>query len=149
MTDATGLFEHASHTTPNCAEGYCTDDNARALLLTVLLEQLGQGSGQVHRLATIYAAFLNYAFDPARGRFRNFMGYDRRWLEAIGSDDSYGRALMALGACVSRSRRRDAVKRGVRCGPRISHPILPDPRLDFVQALAHGAMAPAFQVDRD
>jgi glycosyltransferase involved in cell wall biosynthesis len=107
MTDSTGLLQHARSTIPHLEEGYCTDDNARALLLTVLLEQLGQGSGQVHRLATIYAAFLNYAFDPTRGRFRNFMGYDRRWLEAVGSDDSYGRALMALGACVSRSRRRD------------------------------------------
>ena len=101
------MLQHARSTIPHFEEGYCTDDNARALVLTVLLEQLGQGGGQVHRLATTYAAFLNYAFDPVRGRFRNFLGYDRRWLEAVGSDDSHGRALMALGACVSRSRRRD------------------------------------------
>ena len=64
MTDSAGLLQHARSTIPHFVEGYCTDDNARALLLTVLLEQLGQGSGQAHRLATIYAAFLNYAFDP-------------------------------------------------------------------------------------
>jgi len=107
MTDSAGMLQHATSTIPNYAEGYCTDDNARALLLTVLLEQLGQSTAQLHRLATTYAAFLNFAFDRARGRFRNFLGFDRRWLEAVGSDDSHGRALWVLGACVVRSRRRD------------------------------------------
>ena len=63
MTDSAGMLQHANSTIPNFAEGYCTDDNARALLLTVSLEQLGQSSAQVYRLATTYAAFLNYAFD--------------------------------------------------------------------------------------
>ena len=67
MTDSAGMLQHATSTIPNFAEGYCTDDNARALLLTVLLEQLGQSTPQVHRLATTYAAFLNYAFDRAQG----------------------------------------------------------------------------------
>jgi glycosyltransferase involved in cell wall biosynthesis len=107
LTDTTGMFQHATHTIPNFAEGYCTDDNARALLLTVLLEELGQGGLQVHRLATTYAAFLQGAFDRARGRFRNFLGFDRRWLEEVGSDDSHGRALWALGTCVGHSRRPD------------------------------------------
>src|SRR5205814_870162 len=99
LTDATGMFQHATHTIPNFAEGYCTDDNARALLLTVLLEELGQGGTPVDRLATTYAAFLQAAFDRAEGRFRNFLGFDRRWLETVGSEDSHGRALWALGAC--------------------------------------------------
>jgi glycosyltransferase involved in cell wall biosynthesis len=107
LTDATGMLQHATHTIPNFAEGYCTDDNARALLLTVLLENLGQGGPQVHRLATTYAAFLQAAFDHQHGRFRNFLGFDRRWLEEIGSEDSHGRALWALGTCVGRSRRPD------------------------------------------
>ena len=100
MTDSAGMLQHANSTIPNFAEGYCTDDNARALLLTVLLEQLGQSSAQDHRLATTYAAFLNYAFDRSRSRFRNFLGFDRRWLEEVGSDDCHGRALWVLGACV-------------------------------------------------
>ena len=107
MSDSAGMIQHATFTIPNLAEGYCTDDNARALLLTVLLEQLDQDSPQTARLATTYAAFLNYAFDAARGRFRNFMGFDRRWLEEVGSDDSHGRAIWVLGACVHRSQRRD------------------------------------------
>src|SRR5207253_2132317 len=97
----------ATHTVPNYAEGYCTDDNARALLLTVLLEELGQEGPEVHRFATTYAAFLQAAFDRGRRRFRNFLGFDRRWLEEVGSEDSHGRALWALGTCVGRSRRPD------------------------------------------
>ena len=65
------------------------------------------GSAQVHRLATTYAAFLNFAFDREPSRFRNFLSFDRRWLEDVGSDDCHGRALWALGACVGRSKRRD------------------------------------------
>jgi hypothetical protein len=107
LTDATGMLQHATHTIPNYAEGYCTDDNARALLLTVLLEELGQGGAKVERLATTYAAFLQAAFDGPRKRFRNFLGFDRRWMEEVGSEDSHGRALWALGTCVSRSRRPD------------------------------------------
>ncbi len=107
MTDSAGMFQHANLTIPNFAEGYCTDDNARAFLLTILLEQLGQSSPQIARTASTYAAFLNYAFDADKGRFRNFMGFDRSWLEEVGSDDSQGRSLWVLGACVHRSTRRD------------------------------------------
>jgi glycosyltransferase involved in cell wall biosynthesis len=107
MSDATGMLQHATHTIPNYDEGYCTDDNARALLLTVLLEELGQSGPEIERLATRYAAFLQAAFNPETKRFRNFLGFDRRWLEEVGSDDSHGRALWALGTCVGRSRRPD------------------------------------------
>jgi glycosyltransferase involved in cell wall biosynthesis len=107
LTDSAGILQHSNSTIPNFAEGYCTDDNARALLLTVQLEHLGQSTAQINRLATTYSAFLNFAFDRARNRFRNFLGFDRRWLEEVGSDDSQGRALWVLGACVGRSRRRD------------------------------------------
>src|SRR6266478_10252395 len=106
MTDSTGIFQHATFSVPNFAEGYCTDDNARAFILTVLLEELGEESVRVRSLATTYAAFLYHAFDPASKRFRNFMSFDRKWLETHGSDDSHGRALWALGTCVGRSRRK-------------------------------------------
>lgn len=105
MTDSTGLLQHACYSIPNNHEGYCTDDNARALLLTVLMEDLGRDSKQLSRAASTYAAFLNYAFVPKSGRFRNFLGYDRRWLERDGSDDSQGRAIWALGACAGRTKR--------------------------------------------
>jgi len=106
MTDSTGMFQHAIFTVPNFAEGYCTDDNARAFILTVLLEELGEESAQVRALATIYLAFLNHAFDRRAKRFRNFLSFDRKWLEEGGSEDSNGRALWALGTCVGRSRRK-------------------------------------------
>ena len=105
MTDSTGLFQHATFTVPNFAEGYCTDDNARAFILTLLLEELGEGSRKVKSLATTYLAFLSYAFDRKKARFRNFMSFDRKWMEECGSEDSNGRALWALGMAVGRSRR--------------------------------------------
>jgi hypothetical protein len=107
LTDATGILQHATHTIPNFAEGYCTDDNARALMLTVFLEEVGQTWAELDRLATRYAAVLQAAYNPETKRFRNFLGFDRRWLEEIGSEDSHGRALWTLGTCVGRSRRRD------------------------------------------
>ncbi|WP_165231167.1 glycosyltransferase family 4 protein [Aquisphaera insulae] len=107
MTDSAGLIQHATYTIPRLADGYCTDDNARALLLTLYLERLGMGSAQVRRLASTYSAFLNFAFVRETRRFRNFMGFDRSWLEAAGSEDSHGRALWALGACVRWSKRRE------------------------------------------
>ena len=66
MTDSTGIFQHASFTAPNPAEGYCTDDNARALILAVQLGQLEEAPQRVRALATTYAAFLDYAFNPKR-----------------------------------------------------------------------------------
>lgn len=106
MTDSTGIFQHATFSLPNFQEGYCTDDNARALILTVLLEDLGHDSVELHQAASSYAAFLNHAFDDDLGRFRNFMSFDRKWLEEDGSDDSQGRTIWALGTCAGRSRRR-------------------------------------------
>lgn len=103
LTDSTGIFQHAIYTVPRFEEGYCTDDNARALLLTVLLEELGWSREVLVPLRSAYAAFLAYAFDHSRGRFRNFMSFDRRWLELEGSPDSHARALWALASWVARS----------------------------------------------
>jgi glycosyltransferase involved in cell wall biosynthesis len=103
MSDSTGIFQHASFTVPNFSEGYCTDDNARALVLALMLQKLGHGSPQLGARAATYAAFLNYAFDRKRGRFHNFMSFDRRWLDEVGSEDCQGHALWALGLCVSQA----------------------------------------------
>jgi glycosyltransferase involved in cell wall biosynthesis len=103
LSDSTGIFQHASFTVPNFAEGYCTDDNARALVLALLLQKLGHGSPELGAHAATYAAFLNFAFDRTRGRFRNFMSFERRWLEEVGSEDCHGQALWALGLCVSQA----------------------------------------------
>ncbi len=108
LTDDTGMLQHAIFILPNRAQGYTTDDNARALIFSVLLEQLG-----VDHFAKTeslnpdwpfrYLAFLEHAFNPDKKRFRNFLGYDHGWLEEQGSEDSHGRALWALGTLLARS----------------------------------------------
>jgi hypothetical protein len=104
MTDQTGMLQHASFSVPRYDDGYCLDDNARALLLMTLLEEAGADDVKgVRALASHYLAFVSHAFDQRIGRFRNFMSYDRRWTETLGSDDSHGRALWALGTVVGRS----------------------------------------------
>jgi glycosyltransferase involved in cell wall biosynthesis len=103
MTDSTGIFQHAILTVPNFSEGYCTDDNARAFILAVLLSELGEEPERVRTLATTYAAFLHHAFDRRVKRFHNHMSFDRRWLDEQGSEDCQGRALWALGVGVGRS----------------------------------------------
>jgi glycosyltransferase involved in cell wall biosynthesis len=101
MTDDTGMFQHAIFTVPNYQEGYTIDDNARALTVSALLDELG--NEEIADLMSRYFAFVWYAFNAATGRFRNFMSYQRDWLEENGSDDSHGRALWALGTVLGRS----------------------------------------------
>jgi glycosyltransferase involved in cell wall biosynthesis len=108
MTDDTGILQHATFTVPNYHEGYCIDDNARALIVSTYLAELefielefegGQSLVQMTR----YLAFIHYAFNSETGRFRNFMDYQRNWLEESGSEDSHGRTLWALGTLIGRS----------------------------------------------
>jgi glycosyltransferase involved in cell wall biosynthesis len=108
MTDDTGMLQHAVFTIPNRREGYTTDDNARALILAVLLEHLDQdrfGKAELPcpKSAGLYLSFLEHAFNSATGRFQNFLGYDRHWNETEGSEDSHGRALWALGTVLGGS----------------------------------------------
>jgi glycosyltransferase involved in cell wall biosynthesis len=105
MTDHTGMVEHAVFVVPNYPEGYTTDDNARALIVTTLLEELGVRvpPGSVD-LASRYMAFLWHAFDPTTKRFRNCLSYERNWQEPEGSEDSHGRALWGLGTVLGRSK---------------------------------------------
>lgn len=104
MTDQTGLLQHATFNIPRYHDGYCLDDNARALLLTALIEEAGtEDRRTVRALASRYLAFVNHAFNPERGCFRNFMSYERSWIEECGAEDSHGRAVWALGTVVGRS----------------------------------------------
>jgi hypothetical protein len=108
MCDDTGLFQHALHSVPDRSHGYCVDDNARALLLACALNE-PEEQPLPDVLTSRFAAFVQHAWNRDTRRFRNFMGFDRTWLEPAGSEDSHGRALWALGACarkdVSPSRR--------------------------------------------
>lgn len=109
MCDDTGLFQHAVHSVPDRSHGYCVDDNARALLLACALNEPGE-QPLADVLTARFAAFVQHAWNPDTGRFRNFMGFNRTWLEDKGSEDSHGRTLWALGEAArgdaSPSRRR-------------------------------------------
>jgi glycosyltransferase involved in cell wall biosynthesis len=120
MCDDTGLLQHAVYSVPDRSHGYCIDDNARALLVACVLNMPGE-----QRLSEVltgrFAAFVQHAWNADAGRFRNFMSFDRRWLEDIGSEDSHGRALWALGECArcdaSASRRRWAAALFAKAAP--------------------------------
>jgi glycosyltransferase involved in cell wall biosynthesis len=104
MTDDTGLIQHAAYNVPRYEDGYCVDDNARAMLLVAHLEEAGtEDERLVRSLGDRYLAFVRYAFDGTNGRFRNFMTFDRRWVDEVGSDDSHARTVWALGTVVGRS----------------------------------------------
>ena len=99
MTDAVGIIQHAVYSVPDRHHGYCIDDNARALMMMV---RRGDDR-RTAALASTYAAFVQHGWHPSRHRFRNFMGYDRRWLEECGSEDSNGRTVWALGVTAARA----------------------------------------------
>lgn len=98
MCDDTGLLQHAIHSVPDRTHGYCVDDNARGLLLACALNNPSE-QRLSETLTSRLAAFVQHAWNPDTGRFRNFMSFDRKWLEDSGSEDSHGRTLWALGEC--------------------------------------------------
>jgi glycosyltransferase involved in cell wall biosynthesis len=105
MTDHTGIVEHAIFVVPNYPEGYSTDDNARALIVAIQLEEFGSGAPLgLQDIAARYLAFLWLAFDPTTKRFRNCLSYERQWQEPEGSEDSHGRALWGLGTVLGRTK---------------------------------------------
>jgi glycosyltransferase involved in cell wall biosynthesis len=104
MTDDTGMLQHAIFSLPNNLEGYTTDDNARALIVASLLNKLPSYQDREYAaLSHRYLAFLWFAFHETTGRFRNFLSYNREWQEEVGSEDSHGRALWALGTVLGNS----------------------------------------------
>lgn len=105
MTDSTGIFQHARHNVPNFDEGYCTDDNARALILSVLLENLGIiKTSDLEDLTSLYLGFVRYSWDEKKERFRNFLSFQKNWIDKSFSQDCHGRAVWSLGVCISQSR---------------------------------------------
>ena len=95
MSDATGMLQHSIYSVPDRRHGYCIDDNARALILMSKIEEMDETLRD--KWTSVYAAFVQYAWNQDLRRFRNFMNFDRTWCEDIGSEDSNGRALWALG----------------------------------------------------
>src|SRR5690606_13449849 len=107
----TGMLQHAQYTVPNYEEGYTIDDNVRALITTILLQEAGdEYLYRSYNLAVRYLAFINFAWNEKTKRFRNFMSFDRRWLEESGSEDSHGRTIWALGFLLGKSHDNDLLK---------------------------------------
>ena len=102
LTDGTGMFQHALFGSPDYHHGYCIDDNCRALIASVIYRNLAPDAAEPHVPMQRYLAFISYAFNPEKRQFRNFMSFDRKWLEEVGSEDSHARTLWALGTAVRR-----------------------------------------------
>jgi hypothetical protein len=102
MSDGTGILQHGIHNIADRRHGYCIDDNARALILAV---RRGRDApeGRAAALASTYSAFLQHGWNEDRRRYRNFMSFERQWLEPVGSEDSNGRTLWALGYTAAHS----------------------------------------------
>ncbi|HEV7381974.1 MAG TPA: glycosyltransferase, partial [Dyadobacter sp.] len=95
LTDDTGIIQHAKYGIPNLKEGYCLDDNARALLM-VLMTYKRNKHPLALKLSPTYLSYINY-MQNADGVFRNFLSFNRNFLDEVGSEDSFGRAIWALG----------------------------------------------------
>lgn len=96
LTDPTGIFQHSSYTIPNRNEGYCTDDNVRALMTSVI-NKYNFDDDSLDQYIDRYLTFVNHSFNEELGLFRNFMSYERKWLEDSGSEDCNGRVIYVLG----------------------------------------------------
>jgi len=95
LTDDTGIIQHAKFGIPNLKEGYCLDDNARALLM-VLMAYRQKKDMRALELSPIYLSYIHY-MQNADGTFRNFLSFNRNFLDSLGSEDSFGRTIWALG----------------------------------------------------
>ncbi|GAA4921583.1 glycosyltransferase family 4 protein [Mucilaginibacter defluvii] len=95
LTDDTGIVQHAKYGIPNLKEGYCLDDNARALIMAIMAYQRNK-SQEAFDLLPVYLSYIHY-MQTDDGNFRNFLSFDRRYLDEIGSEDSFGRTIWALG----------------------------------------------------
>jgi glycosyltransferase involved in cell wall biosynthesis len=95
LTDDTGIVQHAKFGIPNLKEGYCVDDNSRALIMALLAWQQSKDEDSL-TLMPIYLSFIHY-MQRENGNFRNFLSFSRQFLDDYGSDDSFGRTIWALG----------------------------------------------------
>ncbi len=98
LTDDTGIVQHAKYGIPNLKEGYCLDDNARALIMALMAYQRNK-SKEALDLLPIYLSFIHY-MQRDDGNFRNFLSFKREYLDEVGSEDSFGRTVWALGYLV-------------------------------------------------
>jgi len=109
LTDNTGMIQHAVFSIPNRKEGYCIDDNARALLWAVWACKNDPRNKIANRLLPVYLSFVHY-MQTEDGGFKNFLNYARTSMEERGSEDSFGRTIMALGFLINEGRNLSFVR---------------------------------------
>lgn len=147
LSDNVGVIQHAIENVPNRKTGYCTDDVARAFIAALSHAELVPGERAGLRLASIYLAFLAHA-QLNDGRFHNFMDYDRRWLDEVGSEDSCGRAIWALGYGLA-----NAPDEGWRraCSRMLDRALPSLDGFEYLRAAAYAALglAQAFEATRE
>lgn len=135
MCDSTGMLQHSIGIVPDRRHGYCLDDNARALILMSAVSSLG--AGERLRWSSIFASFIQHAWNPEKRLFRNFMNFNRTWCEDVGSEDSNGRALWALGHTAATAPDRELRAWGLRW----FNEVLPGfDAIDSPRALAFGML---------
>jgi glycosyltransferase involved in cell wall biosynthesis len=129
LTDDTGIIQHATFSVPDYDHGYCVDDNARALIIFVMAHDLMPDEPRIIRLQKRYLAFIKHSFNEENGWFRNYMGYDRKWIDEKGSEDCQGRAAWGLGVCAALARDKGCVSlsttlfhRGLKMLEELTHP---------------------------
>ncbi|WP_156681471.1 glycosyltransferase family 4 protein [Sphingomonas profundi] len=123
LTDGCGMIQHSIFAIPDRDHGYCVDDNCRALMLMHLID--GEDAARADELATVYASFVQHAWNGEIGRFRNFMAFDRGWLEREGSEDSFGRSLWAIGVTAGQARRADMRRWALHLFDQVAPHVLP------------------------
>ncbi|MFW5959874.1 MAG: glycosyltransferase family 4 protein, partial [Chitinivibrionales bacterium] len=129
LTDDTGILQHATFTIPDYSHGYCIDDNARALIVSAMARDFIKDDYNTGVLQKKYLSFIQHGFNENNGWYRNFMGYNRVWLEDKGSEDSQGRTVWALGVCAALSEDEGAVAlsttlfhKGLKMMDQLTHP---------------------------
>ncbi|MCJ0743400.1 glycosyltransferase family 4 protein [Pedobacter montanisoli] len=110
LTDDTGIFQHAKFGIPNRKEGYCLDDNSRALLMALMAYQ-ETGSQEALNLMPVYLSYI-HDMQLENGDFRNFLSFSREYLDEHGSEDSFGRTIWALGYLIHAAPNRSFVEFG-------------------------------------
>lgn len=136
LTDDVGVLQHAFENVPNRTFGYCTDDVSRAFMVVLAHARLNPSDKQSQRFASTYLAFLQHA-QLDDGRFHNFMDYDRTWLDEIGTHDSCGRAIWALGYGAANA----ASKTWRRVCARLLDRTIPSlENLEFIRSRAYAAI---------
>jgi len=99
LTDDTGIVQHAKYGIPNLKEGYCLDDNARALIMALMAYQRNK-SREAFELLPVYLSYIHY-MQLEDGNFRNFLSFNREYLDEVGSEDSFGRTVWSLGYLIN------------------------------------------------